>query len=77
MRNLCTKIYELDPAKFLSAPGLPWQAGLKKTKIKLDLLTDIDILIMVEKRIRGGTCHSIYRYEEANNIYIKDCDENK
>ena len=46
-RNMCLKIYELDPAKFLSAPGLAWQAALKNTKVKLDLLTDIDMLLMV------------------------------
>ena len=66
-RNMCIKIYELDPAKFLSAPGLAWQAALKKTKVKLDLLTDIDMLLMVEKGIRGQICHSIYRYGKANN----------
>ena len=42
--EICFKIYELDPAKFLSAPGLAWEAALKKTKVKLDLLIDIDIL---------------------------------
>ena len=52
-RNICLKIYELDPAKFLSVPGLAWQAALKKTKVKLDLLTDIDMLLMIEKGIRG------------------------
>ena len=41
-RNICLEIYELDQAKFLSAPGLTWQATLKKTKVKLDLLTDMD-----------------------------------
>ena len=76
-RNMCLKIYELDPAKFLSAPGLAWQAALKKTKVKLDLLTDIDMLLMVEKGIRGGICHSIYRYAKANNKYIKKYDKNK
>ena len=59
-RNMCLEIYELNPAKFLSAPGLAWQAALKKTKVKLDLLTDIDMLLMVEKGIRGGICHSVY-----------------
>ena len=48
-RNMCIKIYELDPSKFLSAPGLAWQAALKKIKVKLDLLTNIDMLLMVEK----------------------------
>ena len=60
LRNMCLKIYEVDPEKFLSAPGLAWQASLKKTKIKLDLLTDIEMLLMVEKGVRGGICHSIY-----------------
>ena len=43
-RNMSLIIYKLDSAKFLSAPGLAWQAVLKKTKVKLDLLTDIDTL---------------------------------
>ena len=55
--NICLKLYELDPAKFILALGLSWQAGLKKTKVKLDLLTDIDILLMLEKSIIGGICH--------------------
>ena len=52
-RSICINIYELNPAKFLSAPGLAWQAALKKTKVKLDLLTEIDMLLMVEKGITG------------------------
>ena len=55
--KMCLNIYQLDPAKFLSAPGLAWQAALKKTVVKLELLTDIDMLLMVEKGIRGGTYH--------------------
>ena len=74
---MCLEIYELDPAKFLSAPGLAWQAALKKAKVKLELLTDIDMLLMVEKGIRGGICHSIYRYAKANNRHMKDFDKNK
>ena len=74
---MCLKIYELDPARFLSAPGLAWQAALKKTKVKLDLLTDIDMLLMLEKGIIGGICHSIYRYSKANKKYMKDYDKNK
>ena len=72
---MCLKRYELDSAKFLLA--LPWQAAFKKTKVKLDLLTDINMLLMVEKGIRGGICHSIYRYAKANNKYMKDYDKNK
>ena len=44
----------------------------KKNKAKLDLLTDINMLIMAEKGIRGGTCRSIYRYAKANKKYMKD-----
>ena len=66
-----------DPSKFLSAPGLAWQASLKGTKVKLDLLSDIDMLLMVEKCIKGEVCHSIYRYAKANNNNIKDYDKNK
>ena len=49
--NKCIEIYELDPAYFLSAPGLAWQACLKKTGVKLELLTDINMSLMVEKGI--------------------------
>ena len=52
-RNKCIEIYELDHAHFLPAPGLAWQACLKKTEVELELLTDIDMLLMVEKGIRG------------------------
>ena len=64
--NMYLKIYELDPAKFLSAPGLAWQAALKTTIVKFDFLTDIEMLLMVEKGIRGGICHTIYHYTKAN-----------
>ena len=73
---MCYKIRELDPAKFLSAPRLAWQAALKMIKVKLNLLTDINMLIMVEKGIRGGICHSIFRYAKADNKYMKDYDKN-
>ena len=65
-RNMCIKIYELDSAKLLSAPALEWQAVLKKSKVKLDLLTDTDLLLMVEKGRRGGIYYSISRYTKAN-----------
>ena len=64
-RNMCLEIYKLDSAKLLSTPGLAWQATLKKTKVKLDLSTDIDMLLMVEKGMRVGICHSIYRYTKV------------
>ena len=74
---MCLKIYQLDSAKFLSAPGLAWQASLKKTTVDLELLTDSDMLIMVENGIRRGVCYSINRYVKANNKYMKDYDMNK
>ena len=76
-RNMCIEVYELDPAHFLSAPGLAWQACLKKTDVKLELLTDIDMLLIVEKGIRGGIYHVIHRYAKANNKYMKIYDENE
>ena len=74
-RDKCTEIYELDPAHFLSAPGLAWQACLKKTKVKLELLTDIDMLLMVEKGIKGGICQATHRYAKANNKYMNNYDK--
>ena len=62
---------------FSSAQGLPWQTALKKTKVKLDFLTDIDLLLIAEKGIRGGMCYAIYRYAKANKKHIKDYDKNK
>ena len=76
-RNMCIKMYELDRAHFLSLPGLAWQASIKKTNVKLQLLTDYDMLLMVEEGIRGGICHSIHRYAKANNKYMKNYDKNK
>ena len=73
----CVLLYELDPAKFLSAPRLAWQADSKKTKVKLYLWSDIDILIMIERGIRGGICNAIYWYAKVNNKYIKNYDKNK
>ena len=75
-RNKCIDIYELDPAHFLSTPGLAWQACFKKTGVKLESLRDIDMLLMVEKDIRGGICHTIYMYARANNKYMKNDDKN-
>ena len=75
--NKYLEVYELDPAHFLSLPGLAWQACLKKTNVKLELITDYDMQLMVEEGIRGGICHSIHRYAKANNKYMENYDENK
>ena len=77
VRDMCLKEYELDPAHFLSLPGLAWQACLKKTNIELEFSTDYDMLLMVEKGIRGGICHSIHRYTKANNKYMQNCNNNE
>ena len=74
---MCLEIYKLNLARFLTVIGLAWKAALKKTKVKLDLLTDIDMLVMVEKGIRGGICHAIHRYAKNNNKYMKNYDKNK
>ena len=74
---MCLEIYELDPIKFVSAPGLAWLAALKKTQVELDLLTDVDMLLMVEKGIGGRICNTIHHYEKANNKYMSDYDKNK
>ena len=71
-RDKCIEIYNLDPVNFLSAPGLAWQACLKQTKVELELLTDNDILIMLEEGTRGRICQATYRYAKANNKYMKN-----
>ena len=60
--KISLEIYQLDPARFLSAPELVRQTAFKKTKVELEVLTDINILLMVEKGTKVGICHSINRY---------------
>ena len=57
-RNMCLDKCELDPVYFISAPGLAWQACLKKTGVKLELIRDYGMILMTEKGIRGGTCQA-------------------
>ena len=76
-RDKRLEIYELDPAHVLSAPGLAWQACLKKTQAELELLTDNDILLMFEEGIRGGMCQAKHRYAKANNKYMNNHDKNE
>ena len=60
-RKMCLEIHELDPAKFISAPGLVWQAALKKTEVESDLLMDTDMLLKVQKGIeKGRICNAIH-----------------
>ena len=76
-QNMCLKIYELKCTRFLTSLRLAKQAALRKTKVKLGLLTDNDMLKMVEKDIRGGICHSIYRYANVNKKPMKDYDKHE
>ena len=69
-RNLCLKIYRLDPVYYYTAPGLAWDACLKMTNINLELLSDPNMLLMFEKGIRGGISIISNRYGEANNKYM-------
>ncbi|XP_063388138.1 uncharacterized protein LOC134674022 [Cydia fagiglandana] len=75
-RNLCLKTYGLDPAHYYTAPGLSWDAMLRTTKIKLELLTDIDKIAFIAKNIRGGISQCSNRYAKANNIFLSDYNQN-
>ena len=69
-REVRLKNYDLDPAHFYTAPGLAWKACLKKTRIKLELLLDPDMLLKFERGIRGGITQSVKRWAKANNPYM-------
>ena len=76
-RKTCLKHYQLDPAHYYTSPGLAWDACLKTTGQKLELLDDYDMLMMIERGIRGGISHISKRYAEANNKYMKDYNPEK
>ncbi|CAH3180349.1 unnamed protein product [Porites evermanni] len=76
-RKTCLKHYNLDPAHYYTSPGLAWDACLKETGQKLQLLHDYDKLMMFERGIRGGISHISKRYAEANSKYMKDYNPDK
>ena len=69
-RNSCLEYHKLDPTHFYTSPGLAWQACLKKTGIRLELLTDPDMLLMFEKGIQGGITQAVHLYVKANNKHM-------
>ena len=73
-RNQCLKIYGPDPANFLTLPSLTWQACLKTTNVQSDLLTDSEMLLIIEDGVRGGI---INKFSYANNKYMSDYDKNE
>ena len=76
-RKTCLEYYKLDPCHYFTSPGLSWDAMLKMTDIKLELMTDIDMFQFIEKGLRGGISYIANRYGNANNKYMKDYNKNK
>ena len=76
-RKTCLTYYRLDPLHYITSPGLAWDAMLKMTKINLELITDIDMQLFIEKGLRGGISYIAHRHAEANNKYIKNYDPDK
>ena len=74
-RKTCLEYYKLDPCHYFTSPGLSWDAMLKMTDIKLELMTDIDMFQFIEKGLRGGISYIANRYGKANNKYMKSYDE--
>ena len=74
-RKTCLEYYKLDPCHYFTSPGLSWDAMLKMTNIKLELMTDVDMFQFIEKGMRGGISYIANRYGKANNKYMKEYDE--
>ncbi|XP_076291056.1 uncharacterized protein LOC143214203 [Lasioglossum baleicum] len=76
-RDDCLENYKLDPAHYYTLPGFAWDVMLKMTKIELELFTDVDMLLFVERGIRGGLSQCSHRYAHANNKYLSTHDSSK
>ena len=74
-RKTCLEYYKLDPCHYFTSPGLSWDAMLKMTDIKLELMTNIDMFQFIEKGLRGGISYIANRYGKANNKYMNEYDE--
>ena len=76
-KNTCMQYYGLDPCHYFTSPGLSWEAMLKMTNVKLELMTDINMYRFIEKGMRGGVSYIANRYGKANNKYMKEYNENE
>ena len=76
-RKTCFKYYKLDPCHYFTSPGLTWDAMLKMTDIRLDLISNVDMYQFIEKGMRGGISYVVNRYGKANNKYIKCFNKNE
>ena len=76
-RSTFLKVYNLDPAYFVSTPSLAFQAMLKVTKAEIETFTDIDMILMTEKGTRGGLTQIVKKHAVANNKYLHDYDNTK
>ena len=74
-RKTCLQYYKLDPCHYFTSPGLSWDAMLKMTNIKLELMTDVDMFQFIEKGMRGGVSYIANRHGKANNKYMNKYDE--
>ena len=74
-RKTCLQYYKLDPCHYSTSPGLSWDAMLKMTNIKLELMTNVDMFQFIEKGMRGGVSYIANRYGKANNKYMEEYDE--
>ena len=66
-RKTCMQYYKLDPCHYFTSPGLSWDAMLKMTDIKIELIADVDMFQFIEKGMRGGLSYKANRYGKANN----------
>ena len=74
-RKTCMQYYKLDLCHYFTSPGLSWDAMLKMTNVKLELMTDIDMFQFIKKGMRGGVSYITNQYGNANNNYMKEYDE--
>ena len=75
--DTCLKFYGLDPCHYFSSPGLSWDTMLKMTGMEFEKISDIDMYLFIEKRLRGGISYISKRYAKANNKYMNDYDSKK